>query len=106
MVRVGEAALVAGASATGGVESEDDALAREITARKLLLERRIERAKDRLSVDIGKAKQATHQLVVRTKRRAEKTLVRVGLVAGGLLVLAVAVSLLRRRTRRIRIEWR
>lgn len=104
MIRVGEAALVAGAAV--GAESEDDALAREITARKLLLERRIERAKDRLAVDVGKAKRATQQLVTRTKRSAEKTLVKVGLVAGGLIVLAVAVSLFRRRTRRIRIEWR
>jgi hypothetical protein len=102
-VRVGDTALATGVTAA---ESEDDLLAREITARKLLLERRIERAKDRLSVDVGKAKQAAQQMVIRTKRRAEKTLVRAGLVAGGLLVLAVAVSLLRRRTRRIRIEWR
>ncbi|MEJ7730841.1 MAG: hypothetical protein WKG00_16685 [Polyangiaceae bacterium] len=104
MVRVGETALAT--SVAGGAESEDDLLAREITARKLVLERRIDRAKDQLSVDIGKAKRATQQMVTRTKRRAEKTLVQVGLVAGGLLILAVAVSLLRRRTRRIRIEWR
>jgi hypothetical protein len=104
MVRVGEAALVAGVAV--GPESEEDALGREITARKLLLERRIERAKDQLSADVGKAKRAAQQMVLRTKRSAEKTLVRAGLVAGGLLVLALAVTLLRRRTRRIRIEWR
>lgn len=102
MVRVGEAALVTGR----GPESEDDALAREITARKLLLDRRIERAKERLAIDVGKAKRATQQMVVRTRRRAEKTLVKVGVVAGGLILLAFAASLLRRRTRRIRIEWR
>jgi hypothetical protein len=74
----------------------------DLDARRRVLEQRIERTKERLLADLGRAK----TIVVRAKDRARKGAWTAALVAGGLLFLGLVTTLVRRRTRRVRVTWR
>ena len=88
----------------GAIERVDLSQSKELDldARRRMLEARITATTARLHTDITRVK----ALVSRARRRAKVGLVRVALVAGGLLALGLITVLARRRARRIRVTWR
>ena len=100
--RISDHAIVPVAPATRARAAPDGADA-PVDDRRRFLENRIELAKARLASDIRRA----GSLVRDVTTSARHGFVRAVAVAGGLLVVGVAIALLgRRRRRRLKVTWR
>jgi len=74
-----------------------------IDQRRRALEHRLEFAKERLVADLDRVSTLLTSGVVESARSVGKNLFRVAVVVGGLLLLGLVTSLVRRRRR---LEWR